>query len=310
VYELCLGRSRRRGFAIGLALCATLMAGMTAVQAASAADPQFYANGMKLMSTPRQVFAWGEVGFQLPVGRVECGATLQANIWNGGGQGVGEVTAFNTNWCQRNTLTIRRPGETICLKGEHECEEIGPVYVSGEMPLQEDPVEAEACKGTLVFLRECPGESEREPITLFTRTARRGSLPWKLELGRGEREGEVETMADIGGPGSSCYPKETVVVGGAEVERPDSWEEVPAGCMKIGVILPELPAEFVYYGRLEVALVNGVKNGLSPSRFEFDESGGLESGHTPSEAATEGEATIDGGLQVAGVPSFELITAK
>jgi hypothetical protein len=107
-----------------------------------------------------------------------------------------------------------------------------------------------------------------------------------------------------------CHPKETVILEGKEVERPAGWEKVPAGCVKFNVIAPHIPFEVVFYGSLEPQLLNGVKNGLSPSRLRFVAAGSLQVVGGNAETTTEGEATASGELKIVGASSQELITAR
>jgi len=298
------------------ALGLTLVVGAFTAQAASAAEPQFYANNVKLSSTPRNVFAWGEIA--LPAAGLKCTALVQALVWNSGERAVGEVTSFNTDRCQSEEFEplLTQAGKPDFCTPERGCGN-GPIYLSAEEPLRLEREEGEVCAGGAPNLRECDTdvETERERASLITRVARRSSLPWSLTLTNGERSGEQVHLLEMGQPGASCYPKEDAVVEGNEVERPVGFEKVPAGCVKIDVIAPLLPAEFDYYGRLEITLTNGLRNGLTPSRLEFIEAGSLQDGgglEEPTGAITpvRGTTPVEGEMTLEGFHGLEVITAK
>ncbi len=166
------------------------------------------------------------------------------------------------------------------------------------------------CKDSALRPEYCPASSERETLTVYTGLARRSGLPWSLGLATGEREEEELPVLQLG-TGQNCYPKETVLVEGEEVEAAANWETVPDGCLKLNVQFPEVPAEVVFYGSQEVAVINGVKNGLSPSRLQFDEAGALDYRDGGEDAAANLTASLTGELKLEGThPGPELITVR
>ncbi len=76
--------------------------------------------------------------------------------------------------------------------------------------------------------------------------------------------------------------------------------------MFVNVVFPQIPAEVVFYGGQEPLIINGAKNGLYPSKLEFNESGKLVS----SEGSAGGEAELAGTLYGDGAVTLELITVK
>jgi hypothetical protein len=116
------------------------------------------------------------------------------------------------------------------------------------------------------------------------------STPWRFEALCGEREASPETtIIKIGIPFPDpeypdrceteaeelkeikeeiegvtiegrvpCYNKETTAV-----------LQAPPGCIKVNIVVPGLGLESHYEGTLRAVMLNGVKNGLSPSRWEF-----------------------------------------
>lgn len=290
--------------------------------------PLLYKNFTQLgASPPEQVFGWGQVTFDVSgIGNIHCSALMQGSVSNSGGVGVGEVTDFTSAHCEE-------PPPRLCEEegARLPCEGFRHDFITMEMPpaavgrgaelcggIEKPPCleppassrEAEFCREAGRAPAQCPEEAERETGTLYTRIARRESPPWQLQLVRGEREEEEAVLARLGGPGSSCYPTEKVVVEGKEVERRANWEAVPAGCVKLNLVFPQAPLEIVCYGKLEVWLLNGVRTGLFPSRLEFVEAGKLIAGSASVSGPPQEEAVLTGSMTLVGSRQLELITAK
>jgi len=134
------------------------------------------------------------------------------------------------------------------------------------------------------------------------------SLPWKVELIRGERNEEEGVLQKIGlheygesgtatAKSTKCYPKEG--------EKPASFKAIPLGCIGVNILFPQIPAEFAYYGTQEIFGVNGVKNGLTPSHLSFTSAGGLFSSE-----GLEGEGSTEGSVKLLGSVGQELLTAR
>lgn len=268
--------------------------------------PLWYAN-LKLLGTSplERVLTWGQLALDTPAGTISCkDVSYLTSISNEQtGHGVGQSDDLTAGGCtdpelERSECPVVEPGENRCA-----------VFVTAEMPLlhyQEQ--EGAVCKDPSASPPGCAG-SELEERMVFTKGIRRtASTPWMSELEYGTRAEEEATLQRIGAgaEGKSCYPTEKAIVEGHEVERPASWEDVPAGCMKLDVIAPRLGIEMVYYGTLEPQLVSGSKNGLFPSTLAFNG----EAGKLVSSEGAEGEATLTGELTIEEGRNVELITAR
>ena len=183
------------------------------------------------------------------------------------------------------------------------------------MPLEKIARQAEICIVKTKTLEECDANNpegnytERETRLLISEFHRRAaSLPWKVELVRGEDEGEEAVQQKIGlhafgetgtalGHSTACYP--------TEAGKPASFKVLPTGCIGVNVLFPQIPAEYIYFGTQEIWDQNGVKSGLSPSHLEF-----LEAGTLFSSEGLDGEASITGEVKLDGSKNLELITAR
>jgi hypothetical protein len=197
--------------------------------------------------------------------------------------------------------------------------------VTAEQPLQKGTLEAEICtaseRGVNKRLSECP-TSERTTTELVREVRRQStSLPWKAELVRGKTEaGESAVVQRIGiasygecGPGegeatavnpvkcrarernSKCFPASPTAT------------EIPAGCIEINMVIPQIPVEIPLYGSVEETWRNGAGSGIDPSRLEFEEgwSGTLSSLSEPGSSAPFGVEA-----KVIGAEAQALLTAR
>jgi len=284
--------------------------------------PKFYSNSHELNTGHIAVSMWGVLKLQSEAlgvpgseGEIHCTNVFGASVWNENGQGVGLLEGWGTNACVapqlEKLLTEIYGGEC----GQIKCPIT--VFATAELPEVLEQRQAIVCEErSKVLLSECPKESEREETAVSGQQAavphiHRGntSLPWKIELVKQKRSGENANIARIGVPpaGQSCEPKEEITneEGNKEVV-PASWEKVPAGCVKIDVVAPEIPSETVFYGTLEPKFTSGVGNGLDPSIIEFNAASGYL-------VATEGrapETKAEGEFKVAGAEAEQLIYAK
>ena len=190
------------------------------------------------------------------------------------------------------------------------------MYATAEEPLEVEKESAEVCAVESKNLTECNNEAkEKRTVSLISAVRRRvATTPWKAELTRGTREGEPNILQRTGlhtfGEGGAdqdgqeevgtCYPK--------EAERDASFKAVPSGCVLVNIVIPQLPDEIVFYGSLELWLINGSKNGLSPSSISFVESGKLFSSEGVAGSMNELESA--NGLKLIGANAIELLTAK
>jgi hypothetical protein len=271
----------------------------------------WYSNGLQLgfdgPQPPVAVVAHGSLTVHSSaLGRVECTAVIEGDVFSESGHERGEISALSTSGCSSQAEEEGSLKEIECA---HliDCGKLhGPVFMTAEMPLEVSSREAEVCKGNHDLLSECPDASERVTESVPV-SVRRGesSLPWRLDLTQGEREEEEVVLQRIGlheyGEAGSASAKSTACYQGTATSG--GGYEVPTGCLAVTVVFPEVPLEAVFYGTQEALFKNGAGNGLDPSRIEFVEAGGLLSDGG-------GEAELSGELQVSGARSEQLITAK
>jgi hypothetical protein len=292
--------------------------GAGAGQASAETPPVAYANGVKLSTTKVPLTANGEIQLHSTVlGKITCQNTFYAQGWNEGSSpshAYGEVLGWGTSSC-----TAPEELKSLEAADKKQIEEgkiLAPltVFASSEMPVEKTVREGSVCAvEKKVYLSECPNASERVGKNYIAKFARRvSSLPWKLEIIRGERSEEAGILQKIGlaafgesgtatGHSTKCYPTEKV---GSEVQDAN-WEVVPAGCIAVNIVFPQIPLEFVFYGSQEVWAINGAGNGLNTSRLEFKESGTLFTSE-----GLEGEGSTTGKVKISGAESVQLMTAK
>jgi hypothetical protein len=210
-------------------------------------------------------------------------------------------------------------------KGEIGSAKCLTVVATAEMPLEFETREGEICKVTTrqeeteKTVSQCPRATERETDRELRSAVRRrvSSLPWKVEA-IGEYVPELEEkvgrakvgLKEWGEKGTSyrgsttnltkCYPKPS-----APNEVPEPWTEVPAGCIKVNIIFPQL-TEFVFYGTQELLGRNGFANGLNASHLSFSEAGGAGALYSQGGVAGHGE-TLER-VMVFGAKAQELAT--
>lgn len=266
------------------------------------------------------IIAWGEIVLHSSVlGKIHCLNTFFAEGWNQHEtpehfesakpiRGYGEVLGWGNSSCEA-------PEAIASLESAHRGEiEEGrietPITVTAtaEMPLEKIGKQAEICIAA-TELKNCPSKAEREIKLLTTEFHRRvASLPWKVELIKGEREEEEGTMQRIGvhefGEAGNaaehttkCYPMEG--------SKPASFKAIPSGCIGVNILFPQIPAEFIFYGTQEIWGLNGAKNGLFPSRLKF-----LEAGTLFSSEGGEGLGSTTGEVKLLGSTNQELLTAR
>jgi hypothetical protein len=296
------------------------------------AAPEAYSNGRPLSSSHVPFTGVGPVQLiSETIGGVSCSAYFYGEAWNAlvGGEtrGVGEVDGLGTSGC-KDPSYVKSLEETdkgqierkeVACRGGYPGVKIGEgacfsIYVTTELPLEVEQTEALVCATEGKKLSECnKSASEKKTVKLISTLRRRAtSTPWKGELIRGTREGEGVVLARTGlaafgeaganidgqdGQGA-CYPK--------EAEVPASWKAVPSGCAIVDVILPQIPAEIVFYGSQELWVINGSRTGLFPSTVRLEDSGMLFSS---ANLAGENNQT-EGSVTTFGSGAIELLTSK
>jgi hypothetical protein len=166
------------------------------------------------------------------------------------------------------------------------------ISVTDEPPLEEELREAEYCNTAEVQaghtrLGECPRSTEREVEELPENVVRqKQTMPWKEEVvwGRPHFSEEEAVQLRIGmasfnecGPGEDeetegnperCQPRQ---LNTKCYPASQKFAEVPAGCIKLNVVIPQIPAEMPVYGSLETTWRNGAGSASDPGRFEAEE---------------------------------------
>jgi hypothetical protein len=300
---------------------AVAAASAMAVPVASAAEvpPLVYTNIHKMTTAHVPIFANGYLELHSTVlGKVTCKNAFSGEAWNAHEnneatkpeRAYGEVLGWGTSPCTDPEL-LEPPIEPYrgFIIREHVPLPL-TIFASSEMPMEKTFRQGEVCTEETKTLSQCPNASEREVHVMITSYHRRvSSLPWKLELIRGERELEPGILAktglaEYGESGSAeaqstrCYPKEGT--------NPASFQKVPPGCVVVDIIVPQIPYEFAYYGTEEIWAVNGAGNGLDPSHLEWL----APAGNFFSSKGAEGEASVTGKMKLSGAEAVQLITAK
>jgi hypothetical protein len=296
---------------------------LTCVPAAAQGEelPQLYNNSRLVGETQRvQTFGNGRIQLHSTVlGKIDCASTFAAEAWNAHANGVtetpvhayAEVLGWGTSSCTApETIADIECGSCLQRYREEHIPLPITITVSSEMPVEKTFRQGEVCIDETKTLSQCPLASERETKTIISSYHRRvSSLPWKVELIRGERAEEKGVLAKVGlaeygetgtasAQNTKCYPKEGT--------NPASFEKVPPGCVAVDIIFPQIPYEFAYYGTEEIWAVNGAGNGLDASHLEWV----APAGRLFSSKGTEGEASTEGKMRLSGAEAVELLTAK
>ena len=310
-----MGTSRRlliSCFVGAIAASGSLVAPIAAHAEEEFPPPQYYSNNHPLGTTHSTAIAWGVIHLESnAVGKIECHNVMNLSLWNENGRGVGQFEGWGTNACVAPELEelIERTYEEPIHQGKIHSPIT--VFATSELPSKPEFRESETCvEESKTKLSECESPGARDVQELLAAVRRRAtSFPWKIKAVHATREENPESVVtEIGVPpqGQTCYPTEKVIEEGVEVERPVSWEKEPAGCLKIVIVCPQIPVEVVFYGSMGPTTLNGVKNGLTPTRLIFNkESGLLLSNH--GEAP---ETTISGELKILGMGEQQLMIAR
>jgi hypothetical protein len=329
-------------FTVGLCLAVGALA--LAPVAAAAAPPVLVSNGAvkpivacatepgcteprgtRSLSEP--LVGWGIItlhGEELGTAGVRCRSVLAGDVWNeheGANKArpvraYGLLEGWTTASCSRAQLTCVGEG------GSLPCEPTTP-FITDEGPLEleytevEVPITEGGCKGS-------PEKPACYTTTELVRAARRrpASVPWKSEFVRGlANSGEEEVvqqrigMAKFGecGPGeaeetegspvvcratnasSSCYPAS------------EQLTEVPAGCIAINLVIPQVPLEVPFFGGLEAIWRNGAGSGIDPGHGELREE---KSGRLVSQRDVLGEADFAGTVKELGAEGQALLSLR
>jgi hypothetical protein len=220
--------------------------------------------------------------------------------------------------------TVFNEGSPLRAQGE-----ILSWVAAGHVPNSAHPQLSSNCRplGTKGFATdEAPvelEENEHHEVETSKRTLR---VPWNVELVCGAREEEYVGIVRVGVPSSEfpklsgstpcpaeptleaqeseyeAYKKERVEKKGCYATNP-----APAGCIHVVIVEPGAGLEVAFGGTLWAVGKNGVKNGLSPSRWSFEEKGGELQCESPGCSAT---GTTTGEVTELGYNGIELMQAK
>ena len=278
--------------------------------------PEFYSNRHLLDATHVGFTSVGSLEFDSPsMKAIDCeDANLDGGVWNESAIGKAVVEAWTTYRCSDSEAitTQEHAHEAELLDGKIQCVAGKPgeggcltVYVSDELPPDSELREAEVCKEEAKKLSECKAAGERETKRLVVSLAHPvSSLPWDARLETCEKNSKEGICEELGIPDAAEQSKGNTSCYKTVGNVPASYTEIPAGCVKLSVVIPQIPVEIPFYGSQTDFLVNGVKNGLDPSRLKFIEAGPLDSSE-----GSFGEAHIAGELKLSG-NSLQLIYAK
>jgi hypothetical protein len=303
---------------VGLATAVGVALVVPAVASAELPPPVGYSNGTKLTTTHVPIIANGRIQLHSTVlGKIECVNTFWAEGWNAHEKNettkperaYGEVLGWGTSSCTAPEEIASIEANTPFIKENHIPTPI-TVVASSEMPVEKTFRQGEICIEETKTLAQCPNTNEREVKVMISAYHRRVStLPWKVELIRGERELEPGILEKIGlsefgeagtaeAQTTKCYPKEGT--------NPASFEKVPPGCVAVDIIFPQVPYEFVYYGTQEIWAVNGAGNGLDASHLEWI----APAGNFFSSKGAEGEGSTTGKVKLSGATAVQLMTSR
>jgi hypothetical protein len=216
------------------------------VAARATPPPQTYLNGSLIAAVPpahtndHLVFVQGSaLTFQLQLegsGQepLTCAFLAQTYLWDPAGENPRtEVVVFGTGACQDPALEQSLHDSGILPPGTSLV-----IYASSSMPA------GSSISSSLPW----KGEMFRAYNQLYDEEV----VMWRIGLHDFGEDADAETKT------GKCYP------GSEEFEAPGT-----EGCVKINVILPQVGYEFVYHGTTEGEFINGVGNGLTPSKVEF-----------------------------------------
>jgi hypothetical protein len=294
-----------------MAAAAFTLAPDAAQATAGEGHPEFLDNGRLLGSESRPLNLYGLLEFASPEeseggtgNAIECANVGIATIYNAtesernpsGLNGYGQILSWWGNSHTPDSVPLHHELSSHCRfveRGTNLLTERA-AWLTPEPRLNEPSVEAEFCRIAGKKLSECPAPSERETELLVKEVKREPlSLPWEVELF--STEGGADTR--IGAPSAEERAKGR-----------KSCEEVPQanGCIRAQILVPELAVDESFDGSAHPKLSNGVRNGLSPSVWDFEGKG--------REACLRLESNgkcvyPKGQLKILGFEGQELVTA-
>lgn len=264
--------------------------------------PEFYNNNVRMgvREQPTSTLEWGGIHIesaQLGSEGIECSVQAMGSSWNEGSppRGYGEILT----WSEAGHVPTGTHNEL-----EASCRPHGEASTPATFVTDEENFKAEQ-----------PLEPKDRKLT----------TPWNIELTCGVREEEFSAIVRIGVPNGAfpgastpCPAEATEEAEVAEVASYKAERESkkgcyatnpsPEGCMKITIIEPGAGLEWAYGGTLHARLENGVKNGLSPSRWLLNTASGELQCEAP--AGCVATFTQTGTIKSNGYNGQELLTAR
>jgi hypothetical protein len=285
--------------ALVLAGVLLICAPATAQASIANGNPEWYKNGTPVSSGSHlPMFGDGfmtfETSTEIAPGQkeleIECMNVLFGGFSNEGSPLRGHFQILEW-WAMGHTPTSEHPELGALCRFTYLGQPSGQAWVTAERPLSVIEQDSIICESPNKKLAECQPTNETEKRSMIREVGRPPlTTPWNAEL-----------IVKSGVP----YAKL-----GIPTEAGKSCSETPAppGCVRMTVVYPEINLQFPFEGSLEVRLINGTKNGLSPSelKFEAEKSGAL------TIPGTNGEAKVyaSGPVKLIGAEGRELITAE
>jgi len=198
----------------------------------------------------------------------------------------------------------------------------------GHVPNEEHPKVSSNCRpeASRAFVTDEDFSASEQTEGKFVLAKRSLSTPWNIEFTCGVREGAFDPIVEIGVP-SSEFPKANTPCPANSTEAEEEREiagyaaekaehegcyksnPAPAGCIRFTIVEPGAGGEFAYGGTLHMTSIDGIRNGLTPSRWSLE---GSRSGTTQCEfpEGCTGEITMFGELKDIGYTGVQLIQVK
>ena len=200
---------------------------------------------------------------------------------------------------------------------------------AGHIPIEEHKQLSSSCRpdsvGTYITTEDFAQSEENAGQLVLAKRAL--STPWNVEYKCGVREAADVAMARIGVP-SMEFPRVASPCPRPLLEEMEAEERElieirkesemgpcygakprPPGCLRLDVVEPAAGSEFAFGGTLYAHVINGVHNGLTPTRWVFE---GFKSGVLRCEfpEGCESEFTVSGELLQSGYSDLGLVQLK
>ncbi|MHB8490770.1 MAG: IPT/TIG domain-containing protein [Solirubrobacteraceae bacterium] len=261
--------------------------------------PQIYKNGNGISVThggaaTNRIPLVGSGELKLEVAaleaQVECVNLGFGSAWNESEPAGGHAQILSW-WASAHTTTGANTELGSSCRFVYQGAPAGEAWVSAEPPLGLIEQEAVLCANSKQPLNACLNSGQTLTASVIREVIRKPlSLPWNVAL--------------TANAGSLAYAKLGVPTAAGKT---CAEESAPEGCVVVDVIAPALNLQLVLEGALEPRVVNGTKNGLSPSTLEFK---GAASGHLHLRGAPNAVGYLTGTVKLLGLEGQELITVQ